>query len=198
MKKSIFSFLAIFAVLALGASRASATMIPAGTINTDELNTSGSHDNWSSGTQVTLHPNETGSTITAAGGLTVAAGQHWTEPANLPLTTGAVSDTFTFDSGHITFVLTDITQVVAVSNFLDISGTGYFTESGFANTFGVFTFSGSDSTSKSGKNSSSASETFTILTQTPEPSSLVLFGSGMLGAAFLLFRRNRSAANIGA
>lgn len=32
----------------------------------------------------------------------------------------------------------------------------------------------------------------------PEPSSLVLLGSGLLGAAFFLFRRKRSAANIAA
>jgi hypothetical protein len=35
-------------------------------------------------------------------------------------------------------------------------------------------------------------------TLVPEPSSLVLLGSGLLGAAFLLFRRNRAAANIAA
>lgn len=197
MKKLTFSLIAAVAVLALGAVRASATYIGIGEIDTNETHNA---DRWSNatgsaaGTTVTLHPGAA-STVFGSGSLIAANDLAFTEPASLPLTTGAVTDDFYFDHGAIEFVLTDITSVSVNATFLDISGTGYWEEAGYTNTSGTFAYSGNDTSGHYGHTQSSASETFDVTPPppTPEPSSLVLLGTGLLGAAFLLFRRNRAA-----
>jgi hypothetical protein len=81
--------------------------------------------------------------------------------------------------------------------FLELTGPGYFTLAGYAVTNGMFSFIATDITGNAGATgTSSAGETFESLASTaaPEPSSLVLLGTGLLGAAFMLFRRNRARA----
>lgn len=94
---------------------------------------------------------------------------------------------FTLNSGTWTSSASTNLSFVGLGTFTDLNGT-YI--SGPAEISLGFTNTGS--TNYSG--------TFEVPPppKVPEPSSLVLLGSGLLGAAFFLFRRKRSAANIAA
>jgi hypothetical protein len=77
-------------------------------------------------------------------------------------------------------------------DFLDISGTGILTLTGYAPTEATFSFDSTDSSSSYGTTGSSTfgiDITATGVSATPEPSSLLLFGSGLLGFAGMLRRK---------
>lgn len=117
------------------------------------------------------------------------------------------------NSGSVTYNLTDyLTWSGGGDTYFFTLGSGSWTSSASTNLsfVGFGTFSDANSTYVSGlaeislgftnTGSTDYSGTFevppTLTPRVPEPSSLVLLGSGMLAAAFLFFRRNRSAANI--
>jgi hypothetical protein len=76
-----------------------------------------------------------------------------------------------------------------------LTGTGYFTETGVTNfdtTSATFTLNGSESTGNVFSFGGTAAASALTTTPIPEPSSLMLFGSGVIGAAGMVFRKRRS------
>jgi hypothetical protein len=71
---------------------------------------------------------------------------------------------------------------------LSLTGTGYFTENGYSNTDGTFVLSSQELIGGIGDLTSFSATTDTIA-PTPEPSGLLLLGTGLIGAAGLARRK---------
>lgn len=92
--------------------------------------------------------------------------------------TGNDGLTFTLES----YTVTDPTQL---STFWNIVGTGIFTLNGYDPTWYSFDFT------TTGGNAAS----FNAVAMTPEPASLVLLGTSLLGLAFVAFRKAKPAGS---
>jgi len=190
MKRQMFGFLALATALAFTPAALASPLI-VGTFGVGRGN-----DQWSA-TGITFSntgANERDATLNFA---TVFGPSPATTPTTIDVTT------FTFLSpdglflstniGGATFTITGpIYITLDNSEFLDISGTGILNLPGYAATLATFSFDSTDSGLNFGK---SGSSTFGIditsngVSPTPEPSSLLLFGTGLLGFAGLMRRK---------
>ena len=92
-----------------------------------------------------------------------------------------------------TFTITNAINIVYDGvDFLNVTGSGYLTMAGYDDTRAVFNLTSTDTNSNRGASGSSG-YSFVVTTYgvavTPEPTSLLLLGSGMLGLAGMLRRK---------
>jgi hypothetical protein len=160
------------------------------------LGVGGGNDQWSSTQLDFISTNATARDATGSFGLVLGVAPA-TNPATIdtPVYHFAIPDVliFTVGADTATFTITGpIDVTLDNAQFLDISGTGVLTLTGYDPTVATFSLSSTDSSNNFGTTGSSTfgfDVTSLEIAATPEPTSLLLLGSGILGLAGLLRRK---------
>jgi len=198
LRKLTIGFLALATALAITPGAFAASLI-VGTIGV-----AGGNDKWdSSGSSVTfttpsgfvvdnsvnLTAIATGTTVTIDDSIFLSA-----TPDGLFFTTassGGNVATFTITGPVVVTQPVDEPQGTGTGQYLDVSGTGILTLTGYAPTVATFSFDSTDSNQNYGAGSSTFGIDITsqAVAPTPEPGGLLLLGSGLLGLAGMLRRK---------
>jgi hypothetical protein len=140
-------------------------------------------------TSITMNPvayidNGTGGTQASTG----AFASFGNAQVTLATTLTGLPQLFLTGPNGLTFTLESysVTDPQTTDTFWNIVGTGIFTLNGYAPTLYDFDFTTTGGTAAS----------FTAVAATPEPSSLLLLGTGLLGLAFVAFRKAKSSGLI--
>ena len=188
MKKLMLGYLALATAFAI---------VPAALADqiTGSLGVGGGDVQWSSTDITFANTSATARDATGAFGTVLGV-----SPATTPATINAVIYSFstpdvlifTVGANTATFTSTGPINVwLDNAEFLNISGTGILTLTGYSATPGTFNLTSTDSGGNFGIGAAASSNFgFDInATPTPEPSSLLLFGTGLLGFAGILRRK---------
>jgi hypothetical protein len=195
MKRTTLAFLALAAALAITpVAMADPIQI------TGSIGISGGNDSWTTtgitwGTPAGIVVDHTGSfapiTIGTNAVVNAAPTFVFASPDVLVFTTllnnGLVAEFTITGPINVTY------PVPGIVEYVDVNGTGILSLTGYADTPGTFSFNSTDSGKNSGQTGSSTWGIDITANPTPEPSSLLLLGTGLLGLAGVAFRRVKSA-----